>query len=430
MGTSLKMKSYPYFLELRLGHTKYKLNSVIRDIEDKFHLTHESPDVAHMTLYGPYSMKPGFSFHDVKTIISRNARDFSYLSYWIDGYDHTFNSNGGVVVFKIRPSNEFKRFLCDTSRSLQRITFSKNEWDQDPENHWYHITIGFHLSRKKYENILRYLEIEKSSSGLLSRLVSFFFKSPTPNQRTYSPFYFPVDTMRITVLRNNLIGAEYDLLSKKWYGRMDAKNGTLFGKTLQSYRIVKEFEISRPQYKPGPQTYVIGDLHLGHANIINYCTRPFRWKRPDEMDRVLIHNWNNIVKKTDTVYYVGDLTGPQQQANAEHYLYNLNGNIVWIKGNHDNQKYISSIRLVNSIEQNFNGTTVLFTHDPKTVPEEYDNWVIHGHVHNNHLREYPFFNPHQKRINVSAEVIGYKPVPLSTILQNISVRRNVQYLLN
>jgi hypothetical protein len=42
------MKSYPYLLELRIGHAKQKLNAVIRDVKDHFKLTYESPDIAHM----------------------------------------------------------------------------------------------------------------------------------------------------------------------------------------------------------------------------------------------------------------------------------------------------------------------------------------------------------------------------------------------
>ena len=72
---------------------------------------------------------------------------------------------------------------------------------------------------------------------------------------------------------------------------------------------------------------------------------------------------------------------------------------------------------------------ILFTHDPKIAPDNYEGWVIHGHEHNNNLHIYPFFNPHQRRINVSVEVIGYRPVPLSNMLQLMSTEKETQLTL-
>ena len=51
-------------------------------------------------------------------------------------------------------------------------------------------------------------------------------------------------------------------------------------------------------------TLFTSDLHLGHNNIVNLCKRPF--EDVDEMDAVLIDNWNRKVKKNDVVYLTGD----------------------------------------------------------------------------------------------------------------------------
>ncbi|MGH9119072.1 MAG: hypothetical protein ACRD0A_14675 [Acidimicrobiales bacterium] len=45
------------------------------------------------------------------------------------------------------------------------------------------------------------------------------------------------------------------------------------------------------------------DLHLGHANIIDYSRRPF--DSVDEMNRALIDNWNEVVDD-DEVWMLGD----------------------------------------------------------------------------------------------------------------------------
>lgn len=51
--------------------------------------------------------------------------------------------------------------------------------------------------------------------------------------------------------------------------------------------------------------YFTSDLHLGHANVIRHCNRPF--SSAEELDEVLIQNWNSRVTNNDTVYILGDL---------------------------------------------------------------------------------------------------------------------------
>lgn len=68
--------------------------------------------------------------------------------------------------------------------------------------------------------------------------------------------------------------------------------------------------------------FVISDLHLGHANIIKMCNRPFR--NVEEMDKEIIKRWNSVVGHQDLVYVVGDFSFKGK--NAEHYLDKLNGN--------------------------------------------------------------------------------------------------------
>ena len=50
--------------------------------------------------------------------------------------------------------------------------------------------------------------------------------------------------------------------------------------------------------------YYIGDMHLGHENVIKYDNRPFA--TIEEMDATLIDNWNRVVTEEDHVYILGD----------------------------------------------------------------------------------------------------------------------------
>ena len=50
--------------------------------------------------------------------------------------------------------------------------------------------------------------------------------------------------------------------------------------------------------------YYIADMHFGHENVIRFDDRPFA--DTEQMDEVLIQNWNERVAADDTVYVLGD----------------------------------------------------------------------------------------------------------------------------
>jgi len=76
-------------------------------------------------------------------------------------------------------------------------------------------------------------------------------------------------------------------------------------------------------------TWFTADTHFCHDNIRKYCNRPFN--TVEEMDAIIIENWNNIVKPIDTVWHLGDFSFKRIQD----YKDAVNGNIKLIKGNHD-----------------------------------------------------------------------------------------------
>src|SRR4030042_1569678 len=72
------------------------------------------------------------------------------------------------------------------------------------------------------------------------------------------------------------------------------------------------------------RTFLTGDHHFGHANIIKYCNRPYSNVR--EMDDELISIWNGQVAPDDEVYYLGDFTLGNSEL-AAYYFARLNGKI-------------------------------------------------------------------------------------------------------
>jgi len=53
-----------------------------------------------------------------------------------------------------------------------------------------------------------------------------------------------------------------------------------------------------------PNTWFTADFHLGHANIIRYCNRPF--STVEEMDQAIVERLNASAKPNDVLYFLGD----------------------------------------------------------------------------------------------------------------------------
>ena len=101
----------------------------------------------------------------------------------------------------------------------------------------------------------------------------------------------------------------------------------------------------------------VADLHFGHANVIKHDGRPY--SNVDEMDEDLIKKWNSVVKDTDEVYIIGDLTYRNGKP-VSWYAKQLKGKKYLILGNHDkldsdDRKYFEKISKSETIYDNFHG---------------------------------------------------------------------------
>jgi len=83
------------------------------------------------------------------------------------------------------------------------------------------------------------------------------------------------------------------------------------------------------------KVWLTADLHLGHHKIIQYCNRPFQGLQ--EMNETLIANWNDVVADDDFVICAGDFAFKDDRK-LTHFVARLNGKIILVYGNHDNQK--------------------------------------------------------------------------------------------
>ncbi|WP_338211436.1 metallophosphoesterase [Lactiplantibacillus paraxiangfangensis] len=148
--------------------------------------------------------------------------------------------------------------------------------------------------------------------------------------------------------------------------------------------------------------YFTSDTHFYHADLLgdnDFAPRPF----PDveTMNQTIIDHWNARVTDQDTVYHLGDValyfTRPAKLSYERvlAILAQLNGKIIFIKGNHDSRaffKYLAAHdpQLNEQPKFEFHDVGVLIkydhrqyymTHYPMMMGIVKQIINLHGHIH-------------------------------------------------
>lgn len=79
-------------------------------------------------------------------------------------------------------------------------------------------------------------------------------------------------------------------------------------------------------------TFFTSDTHYFHLNVITFCKRPFA--TVEEMNQVMLDNWNRVVQPEDVVWFLGDFSFGKDDVTAN-VLRQLSGTKHLIVGNHD-----------------------------------------------------------------------------------------------
>lgn len=178
--------------------------------------------------------------------------------------------------------------------------------------------------------------------------------------------------------------------------------------------------------------YFTSDLHLGHANIIRHCNRPFSSVR--EMDETLIKNWNIRVRPDDTVYVLGDVIFRSAKA-PEEYLSRLSGKKHLILGNHD-QDWVKKCTLeyffesVSTLDHISDGThQMTLCHAPMTSwPDNTRSYMVFGHIHNNTNDAcWQLICRSELMLNAGVDINNFMPVTFEEMAEN-NKRHKENYL--
>lgn len=183
------------------------------------------------------------------------------------------------------------------------------------------------------------------------------------------------------------------------------------------------------------KTFFTSDLHFGHNNILKFDNRPFN--NILEHDDELIRRWNNKVSKGDVVYVLGDLFWkPTEKHTAEDILKKLNGQIILIKGNHDNwvkgvhKKLLAGVKDYDDIKVQLEDGTIkrcVLSHyfTPMYNGHYYGGIHLHGHSHvtEEAVEEFRIAEELNKNgipneiYNVGCMYWNYEPVTLDEIIK-------------
>lgn len=160
--------------------------------------------------------------------------------------------------------------------------------------------------------------------------------------------------------------------------------------------------------------YFTADTHFYHENIIKYCDRPFH--TIEEMNYVMVDNWNKTVKQSDDVYILGDLAFARPEQ-VNDLLKSLNGRKYLIKGNHDS--FLKESKFDKSLFQwikdyyvlrNDNKKYVLFHYPIHEWDGAYHGSIhLYGHIHNTYTPDL------KNAYNVGVDMCKFRPISIEEI---------------
>lgn len=169
--------------------------------------------------------------------------------------------------------------------------------------------------------------------------------------------------------------------------------------------------------------FYIGDTHFGHANCIKFDNRPF--ESVEEMDRMLMNNWNNRVSENDDVWILGDFCYRSDKDPA-YFLKRLKGHKHLIMGNHDratvnSQEACSLLESIDKMQYVMEGKdSIVLCHFPiaEWNRKGRGSYHIYAHIHNAVDDIYRFMSKMERALNAGCMINGYQPVTFKELIVN------------
>ena len=153
--------------------------------------------------------------------------------------------------------------------------------------------------------------------------------------------------------------------------------------------------------------FFTADTHFGDHRTINIQRRPFA--TVDEMDALLIANWNGVVGLDDEVWHLGDVARRPQDVPA--LLGRLNGRKHLLRGNNDPSGTVFASGWDSAgdyAELEIDGRRLVLCHYPfRSWNGQHRRTInLHGHSHGR-------LKPMPRQFDVGVDPNGFTPVTLA-----------------
>lgn len=166
------------------------------------------------------------------------------------------------------------------------------------------------------------------------------------------------------------------------------------------------------------------DTHFNHKGVIRMCNRPFT--SVEAMNETLVENWNDVVHKDDTVYFLGDFAFGTKK-HTQPILGRLQGRKHLIMGNHDRQNKVQNLAgwesclymdevVVQDPDAYQGRQRITLCHYPMVTWRErhQGGWQMHGHSHGHYG-----WPPESRRIDVGVDCWSQAPVSYEQVKETI-----------
>jgi len=196
-----------YLIEIRFsGKEKKYLKELIYDVSKVFNVKGATrrPPVPHISLAGPlYTNNERRLAKEVVDVV----RNYDMVEFSLVGFGKFGNwlTGNRVINVDVEPSKELEEIRLEIANRLK--DFCKMTEFDNKKSFKFHATIAFKDIDRKFSDIWDYIK-----------------QKEPPKISQY--------LLRITIIKNQKILCEYDLMQKRLFTRRDALNRDLFKKTL------------------------------------------------------------------------------------------------------------------------------------------------------------------------------------------------------